>query len=241
MAAGLPPVVSDWNGYRDTVRHGVDGFRIATRTPAPGSGVDIAMRYALQWDSYDAYIGQAAQLCAVDVDEAADAIVRLIEDRELRARMAAAGQARARADFDWRAIIPRYQALWTELGEVRRTAPPTPQPRENPWRLDPFTFFGSYPTAWTCGTSRIALAPGATADAAVALLRSPAVTYARSALPSPAEATTIITRLQSGRPRTVDEVVAFGPPGRRPLLARSILWFAKFGLLRLLDPAGVAD
>ncbi|MBI3542646.1 MAG: glycosyltransferase, partial [Deltaproteobacteria bacterium] len=28
MAAGLPQVVSDWNGYRDTVRHGVDGFRV---------------------------------------------------------------------------------------------------------------------------------------------------------------------------------------------------------------------
>ena len=28
MAAGLPVVVSDWDGYRDTVRDGVDGFRI---------------------------------------------------------------------------------------------------------------------------------------------------------------------------------------------------------------------
>src|SRR6185437_4529883 len=26
MAAGLPVVVSDWNGYRDTVRDGVEGF-----------------------------------------------------------------------------------------------------------------------------------------------------------------------------------------------------------------------
>ena len=26
MAAGLPLVVSDWSGYRDLVRDGVDGF-----------------------------------------------------------------------------------------------------------------------------------------------------------------------------------------------------------------------
>jgi alpha-maltose-1-phosphate synthase len=33
MASGLPCVVSDWNGYRDTVRDGVDGFRVATFAP----------------------------------------------------------------------------------------------------------------------------------------------------------------------------------------------------------------
>ncbi len=30
MAAGLPCVVSDWDGYKDTVRDGVDGFRVPT-------------------------------------------------------------------------------------------------------------------------------------------------------------------------------------------------------------------
>ena len=30
MAAGLPVVVTDWNGYKDTVRDGLDGFRIPT-------------------------------------------------------------------------------------------------------------------------------------------------------------------------------------------------------------------
>jgi len=28
MAAGLPCVVTDWDGYKDTVRHGEDGFRV---------------------------------------------------------------------------------------------------------------------------------------------------------------------------------------------------------------------
>ncbi|MBS0333790.1 MAG: glycosyltransferase family 4 protein, partial [Proteobacteria bacterium] len=38
MAAGLPCIVTDWDGYRDTVRHGEDGFRVDTAAPAPGSG-----------------------------------------------------------------------------------------------------------------------------------------------------------------------------------------------------------
>jgi glycosyltransferase involved in cell wall biosynthesis len=44
MAAGLPSVVSDWNGYRDTVRDNVDGFRVPTLTPGPGAGAHLAHR-----------------------------------------------------------------------------------------------------------------------------------------------------------------------------------------------------
>ena len=35
MAAGLPCVVSDWDGYKDTVRDGVDGILIPTTMPGP--------------------------------------------------------------------------------------------------------------------------------------------------------------------------------------------------------------
>ena len=33
MAAGVPVVVSDWDGYRYTVSDGVEGFRISTLSP----------------------------------------------------------------------------------------------------------------------------------------------------------------------------------------------------------------
>ena len=53
MAAGLPVVVSDWDGYKDTVRHGVDGFRISTCMPQAGLATDLALRHALEVDTYD--------------------------------------------------------------------------------------------------------------------------------------------------------------------------------------------
>lgn len=38
MAAGIPVVVADWDGYKDTVRDGIDGFRIPTLMPGAGLG-----------------------------------------------------------------------------------------------------------------------------------------------------------------------------------------------------------
>ena len=41
MAAGLPVVVSDWDGYKDTVRNEIDGFTVNTTTMKPGSGLSL--------------------------------------------------------------------------------------------------------------------------------------------------------------------------------------------------------
>ena len=93
MAAGLPCVVSDWNGYRDTVADGETGFRIPTTTIGPGAGIDIADRHAAGVDSYDQMIGITSLATAVDVDACADAIARLANDLELRARQGKAAIA----------------------------------------------------------------------------------------------------------------------------------------------------
>jgi glycosyltransferase involved in cell wall biosynthesis len=41
MAAGIPVVVSDWDGYKDTVRDGVDGFRIPTFKPMGSDSIGV--------------------------------------------------------------------------------------------------------------------------------------------------------------------------------------------------------
>lgn len=92
MAAGLPCVVSDWDGYRDTVRDGLDGFRVPTVLPPAGAGADLAERYDLGLDNYDFYCGQLCELVAVDVEAAQQAFARLLEDAQLRRRMGAADQ-----------------------------------------------------------------------------------------------------------------------------------------------------
>jgi D-inositol-3-phosphate glycosyltransferase len=108
MAAGLPVVVSDWDGYRFTVRDGVDGMLIPTLGgPRSGLGATLVQRHIFGIASYQAYAGQVAQHTAVHVGRAAAAIAELAGSPELRKRMGAAGRERVRTTFDW-PVVSRH-------------------------------------------------------------------------------------------------------------------------------------
>lgn len=233
MAAGLPCVVSDWDGYRDSVRHGVDGFRVRTLAPRPGLGNDLAYGYAQRLMSYETYAAAAATFAAVDVAEAAEALAALFADPDLRLRMGAAGQARARETFDWRVVIPQYQALWTELARRRAAAAAQP-PMENPFRPDPFRMFAAYPTATLSGELVVSLARALAGGEVSALLARPSVRLPAARLPEPDEVEALVAYLADG-PRMVAALMDEVPPERRPFLERGLLWLTKFGVLRLRD------
>lgn len=161
MAAGLPSVVSDWDGYRDTVRDGVDGFRIPTVMPAAGMGADLAQRHALGIDSYDAYCGHTCMFVGVEVQAAALAFERLLREPALRQSMGQAAQQRAQQVYDWKGVMGQYEALWAELAE-RRAAAAVSAPRASlqqgwPARPDPFAAFEAYPTHRLDGSSTVTL------------------------------------------------------------------------------------
>ncbi|MFN7257797.1 MAG: glycosyltransferase family 4 protein, partial [Alphaproteobacteria bacterium] len=120
MAAGLPVVVTDWDGFRDTVEDGVTGIRIPTIMG--GNGTPISMRYQMGGDDYNAYLRSTSQGIAMDIGAAADAYYRLAEDANLRRQMAEAARLRARRVYDWAAIIPQYLALWQEQARIRAKA-----------------------------------------------------------------------------------------------------------------------
>jgi hypothetical protein len=81
MSAALPSVViSDWDGYRNGVRDGVDGFGIPTLAFAPWRGGDLADRYDVGVDDFDYYSRLTSQFVAVDVELVAATYRKLISD-----------------------------------------------------------------------------------------------------------------------------------------------------------------
>jgi hypothetical protein len=236
MAAGLPCVVTDWDGYRDTVRHGEDGFRIPTYAPAPGEGADLAYAFSARWLNYDNYVGATGQFTAVDYAAAAEAIAALAEDPGLRQRLGAQARDRAREVFDWSVIIPQYQALWAEQDARRRFATPATGNAANPFRPDPFRLFGGYPTHQLGRDWRVCAAPGVTWAEAEPVLASPLACYSNYARPTPAEARQVMAWLANRSDATVDELVEPFPAARRPFVRRGLLWMARFGAI-VLTPA----
>ncbi len=237
MAAGLPVVVADWDGYKDTVRDGVDGFRVPTLMPQAGLGGDLALRHALEIDTYDMYCGHTCSLVAVDVQAAAQAFERLFESPALRQRMGQAGRMRAAQVYDWSAIIAQYETLWARLGEIREAQAGSLKPPAHPWpaRMDPFHAFAAYPTRTLTPQTPLALVD---ADADTALARTRAmrtlamVDFAKAILPAEPEIQAVLQAAAAG-PRAAGELVAGLPPERQAFVFRGLAWLAKLGVLRV--------
>jgi hypothetical protein len=117
MAAGLPVIVSDWDGLKETVSQDA-GIRIPTEMPGRGLATYLSQRHLGGTDGYLQYVGQLAALTRIDIPALTRALVALGTDAELRRRMGMAGQARARALYDWSVVIPQMQALWAEQGAM---------------------------------------------------------------------------------------------------------------------------
>ncbi len=233
MAAGLPVVASDWDGYRFTVRDGVEGFLIPTLGgPAGPPGETLAARHSALLDSYQTYVGGVAQHTAVHVGRAARALAELIASPELRRRMGAAGRERVRQMLDWPVVTGQVRALAEELAQIRAAAADPPRThRMNPVRGDPFAEFADFASHGLTLDTVVRLRDGASAadlaraqsvglDAAFAIWRG-----------SLEEAGQVVARLEDGAGLTVRDLLAGFPPERRRLVQMSLVWLAKLGVL----------
>ena len=233
MAAGLPVVVSDWNGYKDTVRDGVDGFRVPTILPPAGVGGDLAMRHALGLDTYDFYIGRASLATVIEPTALAQACIALASQPDLRARMGAAGLARATRDFDWPVILQRYAQLAGELTKIRLAAGPQ---APEPWvqRADPFARFGHFSSQTLAGNARVLAQPSA--QARLSDLRSLTMAnyaFEASLLP-PETIIALLSFLEKNGSQTVNELlVAAGVA--TPVGVRCLMWLWKFDLVQVVS------
>ncbi len=159
MAAGLPVIVSDWNGYKDTVRDGVDGFRIPVTIPSVGVGAELAARHESDVDTYDMFIGRVSMATAVDTSVLTDRIYDLATNSDLRQKMGQAGRQRVCTEFDWPIVLDQYTAFATELGVIRSKAAQSSVRHVRPSRPDPFALFAHYPTSILSGEMRVIANP----------------------------------------------------------------------------------
>lgn len=115
MASGLPQVVADWNGYRDTVEHGKTGFLVPTYWADCDSDVCDASPLFLGDPEIDhATLGQSV---AMDIRKFKNYLADLIDNEDLRQAMSRNSRKRALALYDWAVIVGQYEVLWNELAQ----------------------------------------------------------------------------------------------------------------------------
>ena len=238
MSAGLPVVVSDWDGYRDTVRNGIDGFRIPTSMPPPGYGEELASRHALGIDNYDMYCAHASSLVAVDLADTVQAFIKLITSKELRQKMGDQGKKRVLDLYDWKKIIPTYENLWLEL-RSRRNAASESSYKPHPWpsRLDPFFGFALYPTRKINLQSSLHLYDR-DSDVAIRrfrqLIQLDMVNYISDRMAPQRQIESVLLKLNSASASAEDLIFAICENSKeRRKLFLSIIWLAKLGLLEV--------
>jgi glycosyltransferase involved in cell wall biosynthesis len=237
MAAGLPVVVSEWDGYRFTVRDGIEGFLVPTLGGPQGPvGELLVARHAALLDGFQVYAGAIAQHTAVSVGRAAQALGELIRSPELRRRMGTAGRARVRDAFDWPVIVGQYNQLIDELRDVRAAGAQHPRiSRANPIKGDPFVDFAGFASQRLTSATRLRLRAGAAASdlqraADVDLDRAFAAWRGTSN-----EAGLVLERLADGGALSVQELLIDFPDDRHPAVQMSLVWLAKLGILDWLE------
>ncbi|BBK33298.1 glycosyl transferase family 1 [Stella humosa] len=227
MAAGLPVVASDWNGYRETVRDGVDGLLVPTTMPAAGGGAIFTHAHEAGHLDLTGFLGAMAATVAVDADAAAVAIATLAADPARRRQMAAAARARA-AEHAWPAIVARYRTLWADLDRLRRSAPQAAEPPRGS-RPDIHKVFAHYPTRTLAPGTMLRLAAGVDGDSR---RRWAGLPEDERLFLAPAERARILAALAVS-PETVAGLAALLPHDRRAALLREAGALLKLGIVEV--------
>lgn len=239
MAAGLPVVVTDWDGYKDTVRDGVDGFRIPTWMPPPDLGEGYARGHESGAINYDRYCGETCLTVSLDHRMLAERLGDLVADGDLRRRLGEAGRGRARSVYDWSVVFGQYRDLWRDLGDRRRAAAQDPAeaghlgqtPRVAANHLDPYRSFAHYPSRQILPATRVrAEAGGVPYDV---LKQHGFYVFGNRTLPDVAVVERLFAALADGPLTIADLAGRCGLETGRAVMAVAVL--AKMRLVRL-DP-----
>ncbi|HEU0118868.1 MAG TPA: glycosyltransferase family 4 protein [Alphaproteobacteria bacterium] len=232
MACGLPAIITDWDGYRGSVRDGLDGFLIPTMTPPPSAGLAIAEAYYNE-ENYGVSLMGAAQSTSIDIDACAKAIGILAGDEGRRKSFGDNARTRAQHIFDWRHIIKAYEELWTELSAKRKASKPKPALPAN-WQAvhpsypNPWQMFRSFPSSLLTMEDKLTIAMS---KDEITALTAHEMNYFIPELLVPKETMLEMIELvrKAGSPRVQDIVSAFPPPEHDRIL-RCIGWMLKHGI-----------
>lgn len=233
MSCGIPQVVADWNGYRETVEHQITGFRVPTYwTKCDGDLRDAGA--ISSWALDHLAMGQSV---AIDMVATRSYIQMLIDNPELVQRMSTASRQRAVSMYSYRTIAQQYEELWCRQREraarisVTKSTMLLGQPSYS-------THFKHYCTFFLNDEAELSL----TATAASRLLKAPINNGPATLMQALSTIDDALieeilqymrSRLGGGRSVSLGQIVAqLQTSTSADCIRRHVMWLIKYGFLR---------
>ena len=235
MASGLPVLVSDWNGYRDTVRDGVDGFRIKTTSFPEELSKLLAHRHDIGMDTYDRYCGYHSQFTSVDLRETVEKFKLLVSDKDLRIKLGNNGKKHAKEKFDWSVILKSYNELESELTDIKTSGEKFEKTYLSilpPDRLEPFKIFNSYPTEKIHQKTRIRKIEGINPFPISEIRQTESINFAHSVLPHEEDIDNVLSVLKIDKDITIKNLLSETGISKSEIY-KAITWLLKFGYIEV--------
>jgi glycosyltransferase involved in cell wall biosynthesis len=150
MASGLPIIAADFDGYRDSVHHNENGFLVPTLA---AQTIADFMRHTRGILDPSVVRFFDAQAVGIDLESLEESLVRLLRNHDLRKRMGENAVTISK-NYHWKAIIPRYEAFWSNLLE-KAAHHPVPLTARDCFQGGSLTAYTHFPTAVIEGSTWI--------------------------------------------------------------------------------------
>lgn len=238
MAASLPCIVSDWNGYKETVVDGETGIRVPTLLPDPsmGIGCQVSDRYTGNLDGESIYLFNVAQMTVVDIRKCAEAIVYLARDEVQRLEMGRRGRLRAEQNYGWQHVILQYSDLFAELEAIREKSTLGKsfgsRKATRPELGDPFEIFRHYPTSGVSTHALVFLTRRDAPQLLDSILKQIMCSLPQTAAGVADDVKTIVGLLNS-EAMTISDLCAKFPQLSPSQVLASCMWLAKYDIVQI--------
>jgi len=247
MACGIPQVLPDWSGYRDTVAHGETGFLVPTYWT--NCHRDLTASGGLLW-AQD--LLSTSQSIAIDLGKYTESIQALIGNEALRHEMGQRSRQRALTFYSLPSVVRQYEELWAELAEIARRLPMPPGSAkfDRPAYFDLYGHFASNSLSEDTTLRLTAIgekmaqtgaywppSPGTLSDFRIldeSLLRRMLDTLASDSDPGSGAPS---TRRSPFRMNSFVELFAQELPPQSDYIRRHCMWLIKYGCLEVVSGA----
>lgn len=227
IAAGLPRILSDWDGYRESVTHGEDGFLIPTLMPSSGDGGNLAELVIGGREPPAVYQANVAQCVSVDYMAAAEAITKLTLDPALRHRLAEKARERLSA-YHWQTVMEQTVTFWQKMQAQHVSSPKLPI--VHPCAPDPFTMFEGFQTSSLKDTDQIRLI--LPAEEISRLIQHPMNMIASPMMVDGEQLQVLVQLLIKEEKQSVGQLCQALASAPHERVARTIVWLCKLGIAR---------